>query len=127
MCQELQSQGLIRYVRETGVSHDQMRTLMLESDIVIDQLRLGDYGITAVEAMSAGRVVVGHLADRVADRYPDTPPIVRATPDNLREVLDAVLSDPERAAQLGAAGREYALRWHDGHAAAAVLADFMEL
>lgn len=127
VCQELQSQGLIRYVRETGVSHDQMRTLMLESDIVIDQLRLGDYGITAVEAMSAGRVVVGHLADRVADRYPDTPPIVRATPDNLREVLDAVLSDPERAAQLGAAGREYALRWHDGHAAAAVLADFMEL
>lgn len=127
VCEELQAQGLIRYVRETGVSHDQMRTLMLESDIVIDQLQLGDYGITAVEAMSAGKVVIGHLSDRVANRYPETPPVVRATPDNLREVLDAVISDPARAKALGRAGREYALRWHDGHAAAKVLAEFMEL
>ncbi|MDO5737374.1 MAG: glycosyltransferase [Propionibacteriaceae bacterium] len=127
VCEELQAQGVIRYVRESGVSHEQMRTLMLESDIVIDQLRIGDYGITAVEAMSAGKVVIGHLSDRVADRYPDTPPVVRATPDNLREVLDAVLSDPARAEALGRAGRDYVLTWHDGRAAAAVLADFMEL
>lgn len=127
VCEEMQAQGLIRYVRESGVSHAQMRTLMLESDIVIDQLRLGDYGITAVEAMSAGKVVIGRLSERVGNRYPETPPVVRATPDNLREVLHAVLNDPALASDLGRAGRDYALRWHDGHAAAEVLAKFMEL
>ena len=59
--------------------------------------------------------------------HPDIPPVVRATPDNLREVLQAVLRDPSLAGELGRAGREYAVRWHDGHATAKVLSEFMEL
>ncbi|MDO5677971.1 MAG: glycosyltransferase [Propionibacteriaceae bacterium] len=127
VCLELQAQGLIRYVRETGVPHAQVHTLMEQSDIVIDQLRIGDYGVTAIEAMSMGKVVVGHLADRVLARYPEEPPIVRATPTDLREVLTSLIADPERAAEIGERSRRYAVTHHNGERAAQVLAEFMQL
>ena len=126
-CEELQSRSLIRYVREEDVPHEKVRSLVLGADIVIDQLRIGDYGMAAVEAMSAGRVVVGHLADRVAERYPGEPPIVRATADTLGEVLAGLLEDPVRAAEIGAAGRAYVLEFHDGRRSAEVLAGFLQL
>lgn len=126
-CEQLQARGLIRYVRDTDIPHEQVRALVLGADIVIDQLRIGDYGLAAVEAMSAGRAVIGHLADRVAERYPGEPPIVRATPDTLEAVLTDLISDPERIADLGARGRTYAEEFHDGRRAADVLAEFMRL
>src|SRR5699024_9822596 len=78
VCNELQALGLIRYVREESLTPEQMRTLVEGADIVVDQLRLGDYGVTAIEALSAGRVVVGHVAERVRGRIPGDLPIVEA-------------------------------------------------
>lgn len=127
ICLQLQAEGRIRYERQEGLTRDQMREKMMDSDIVIDQLRLGDYGITAVEAMSGGKVVIGHVADRVRQRIDGDVPIVEASWHNLREVLEAVLENKDRVADLSAAGRDYVKRWHDGHASARVLADFMGL
>ncbi|WP_158600426.1 glycosyltransferase family 4 protein [Tessaracoccus antarcticus] len=127
ICQKLQAEGRIRYVREEGLTREQMRERMMACDIVIDQLRLGDYGITAVEAMSGGKVVIGHVADRVRARIDGNVPIVEASWHNLREVLEAVLENRETVAALSRAGREYAVRWHDGRASAQVLAEFMGL
>ncbi len=127
ICLRLQAEGRIRYVREESLTHQQMLERMMDCDIVIDQLRLGDYGITAVEAMSGGKVVVGHVADRVRQRIDGDVPIVEASWHNLREVLEAVLENRDRVSDLSQAGRDYARRWHDGRASAAVLADFMGL
>ncbi|MCC2594532.1 glycosyltransferase [Tessaracoccus sp. OS52] len=126
-CLQLQAQGRIRYLRDEGLTREQMHDRMMSADIVIDQVRLGDYGITAVEAMSGGKVVIGHVADRVRSRLPGDVPIVEADSENLREVLEGLLDDRGRAAALSRAGREYAVAWHDGRHSAAVLADFMEL
>ncbi|MGO1489014.1 MAG: glycosyltransferase family 4 protein [Arachnia sp.] len=127
ICLRLQAEGRIRYIREEGLTREKMLERMMDCDIVVDQLRLGDYGITAVEAMSGGKIVIGHVADRVRNRIDGDVPIVEASWHNLREVLEVVLENPERISELSQAGRDYARRWHDGRASAAVLAEFMGL
>lgn len=127
ICEQLQSQGRIRYLRGAELTREQMHARMLSADIVIDQVRLGDYGITAVEAMSAGRVVVGHVADRVRARIDGEVPIVEATSETLGPVLENLLVDPVGAAERSRAGRAYAARWHGGAYSAGILADFMGL
>lgn len=126
-CLALEAEGLIRYVREDELTPDQMVGLVTGADIVIDQLRLGDYGTTAIEAMAAGRVVVGHVADRIRERLPFDVPVVEATGASLEGVLRGLVADPGRAARLGAAGRDFVLTWHDGRESAKVLAGFMGL
>lgn len=127
VCQQLEREGLIRYVRPGRLSRQEMRNLVLASDIVVDQLRLGDYGITAAEAMAAGRIVVAHIDDRVRQRMPEDPPIVEADETSLELVLRTLIADPEVRLQYRAAGRAYACRWHDGTYSANVLAAFMNL
>ncbi|SHI72979.1 Glycosyltransferase involved in cell wall bisynthesis [Tessaracoccus bendigoensis DSM 12906] len=127
VCELLQSEGLIRYVRDEHLTRDQMRARMMDADIVIDQLRLGDYGITAVEAMSGGKLVIGHVADRVRERIPGDVPIVEADAHTLEDVLRNLLTDPARAAEISEAGRGYVREWHDGTRSAEVLSGFMGL
>lgn len=127
VCRQLEAEGKISYRGLNQLTRDEMHREMLAADIVIDQIRLGDYGITAVEALAAGRVVVGHVAERVRQRIDGEVPITEATSETLREVLLDLIRDPARVAQLGAQGREYAIRWHDGTHSADVLAEFMGL
>ena len=54
----LQDAGRVRYVRAQGLRHEDMRALIREADIVIDQMALGIYSVTALEAMAAGRVTL---------------------------------------------------------------------
>lgn len=127
VCRRLEAEGKIVYRGLGELTREEMRREMLAADIVIDQIRLGDYGITAVEAMSGGRVVVGHVADRVRQRIDGDVPVVEATSETLPDVLLGLIADPARAAVLGTEGREYATRWHDGTHSAHVLAEFMGL
>lgn len=127
VCRQLADEGLITYLAGFELTRDEMLADMLSADIVIDQLRIGDYGLTAVEAMSAGRLVVGHVAERVRARITDEVPIVETDAASLRDVLLSLIDDKERAAELSAAGRAYVERWHNGHHAAEVLTDFMGL
>ena len=46
-----------------GVPHTELVEMVKSADIVVDQLLLGSYGVFACEAMAAGRVTVGHIAD----------------------------------------------------------------
>jgi hypothetical protein len=39
-------------------------------------------------------------------------PLVRVTPESLEAELEALVRDPERRAQIGAAGRDYVERTH---------------
>lgn len=127
VCRDLEREGKIRYVSRSGLNRREMLDEMRAADIVVDQLRLGDYGITSVEAMAAGRVVVAHVSDRVRERIGEPLPIVEATVATLRSVLADLADDPARIARLSEEGVAYARRWHDGRVSADVLADFMGL
>lgn len=120
----LHEQGLIEYVAAENLPHDQMRDLVASVDIVVDQILSGFYGVAAVEAMAAGRVVVGFVADDVRALMEEAPPVVDVRDADVASTVLEVLSDRDRFAALAATGPGFARRWHDGRVSADVLAGF---
>jgi glycosyltransferase involved in cell wall biosynthesis len=125
-CEPLDRAGVISYRRLHGIPRSRLPDEFHRADIVIDQLVMGSFGTQALEAMSCGRVVVAHVSEAPLRRLPAEPPVVRATPDTLEEVLRGLVADPERLNPLGLAGRDYVERHHDGAASAAALRPFLE-
>lgn len=125
----LHQAGRIHYRRATGIPAAQMPAMYGDAHVVIDQFRIGNYGVAACEAMAAGRVVVSHVSDIVRARVLAGTglrlPIVEATPDTLTDVLDGLATDPERRARLGQEGRSFVDQIHDGRRSAAVLSEWL--
>lgn len=90
-----------------GVSNREIREEMLEADLVADQFLGGMFGYTAVEAMAMGRPVLCYLAH--PDLVPDaaTCPVIKATPDDLYEVLARLVADRDCLAEIGTRSRRY--------------------
>lgn len=117
--------GEVAYELIAATPAAEMPGVFAAADIVLDQFRLGSYGVAACEAMAAGRVVVGHVLPSVRERVlRDTGrelPIVEATPDTLREVVAGLLADPERAGAAAAAGPAFVAAVHSGRMSADAL------
>lgn len=120
----LHAEGLIDYISPPSVSHAQMLALMGNADIVVDQILSGSYGLTAVEGMALGRIVIGNVDARVRALMPEDPPILDATPDTLDTVIREILARPETFRSFGQRGRAFARRWHSGQAAAERIIDW---
>lgn len=114
----LADRGVLRYSELSGVPPTRIRRAVMEADIVLDQFRLGSYGVAACEAMAAGKVVLGHVTPRVREYVLDQTglvlPVVEATPDTVEEVLTDLLRDRSRMRDTGAAGQHFVREVHDG-------------
>lgn len=127
VCRDLERRGAITYLSPEHVLHAQMPALVARADIVIDQLLASSYGVTAVEAMAAGRVVIAGVGDATRASMPEDPPLVDADPVNLADVLVRLIDDRDQARAKAAAGSSYVGRWHSGPAAADRLRSFLGL
>jgi len=125
--ERLAADGIIEYREIHGVPSRAMPDVWAEADIVLDQFRLGSYGVAACEAMAAGSVVVGHVLEEtraVVARDTGTElPVVEATPDTVEGVVRALAEDPSRREVLTTAGREFVAHAHDGRLSSRVLLD----
>lgn len=121
----LESEGLITYHRLTDVPHDAMPDAYTRADVVVDQLRIGDYGVAACEAMAAGRVVVSHVSPEVRSYVRIHTglelPIVEADRVQLEAVIRGVVSDRAGSAAIARRGTEFIRAVHDGRRSAEVL------
>ncbi len=121
----LDRDGLVEYRSVTGVSAAAMPDAIRSADLVLDQFRAGSYGVAACEAMAAGRVVIGHVLpgvrERVAALTGHDLPIVEATPDSLRHVIEGILSDRAAAIEVAARGPAFVRAVHDGERSARAL------
>ena len=119
--------GAISYELIGSTPSAEMPAVFAAADIVLDQFRLGSYGVAACEAMAAGRVVIGHVLPEVRQLIKTSTglslPIVEATPDTLLEVVQSLLDSPEEARRIAAAGPRYVAELHSGAASARVLTD----
>src|SRR5207253_787078 len=88
---EMHKRRLIDYRRPGVVPPHRMPALIGDADIVLDQFALESYGVLAVEAMAAGRVVVGRVAAPVRARLQDQVPVVEADARTLRQVLETLI------------------------------------
>jgi len=120
-------QGLVSYEQLRGIASSQMPSVYAENDVVLDQFRLGSYGVAACEAMAAGCVVVSHVTEfvrsKVEERVGMVLPIVEATPDNLAEVLTALAADAGLRREIAGQGRAFVGAIHDGGRSAAILSE----
>lgn len=126
---ELERQGEISYRRLQGIPSADMPKAYREADIVLDQFRLGDYGVAACEAMAAGRLVIGHVNDVNRERCRTVSgrelPIVESTLSDVTETIRAILKDRDRWAAHARLGPAYVRTLHDGTASAKALAGFL--
>jgi glycosyltransferase involved in cell wall biosynthesis len=125
--ERLVAQGRVNYERISGVPSSKMPAVYAAADIVLDQFRLGSYGVAACEAMAAGCVVVGHVAPFVRATVRETTgeelPIVEATADTLEKVLASLVADRDARISLGDRGRDFVGAVHGGGRSARVLLD----
>ncbi len=100
-----------------GLPNAQARERYRQADIVVDQLKVGWYGMFAIEAMAFGKPVVCHLHDdalrRTEAAYGLTVPVVSATAETLTERLRPLVESAAERRRVGAASRAYVERLHD--------------
>ncbi len=114
----------VRFVTAERLPWRELRDLMAEADVVVDQLFMGWYGMVAVEAMAMGKPCLCFIREDFEPLLRDCP-IVRCTDEDLAGRLREILGATDRAA-LGEAGRAYAEREHAATAIAARLLDLYE-
>ncbi len=119
--------GVIRYRRAEAIPPHDMPALYAEADVVLDQFRIGIYSTTALEAMAAGRLVLGFLLPEVralAERESGmSVPIVQASVDTLEGVLVDIAENPDSYRETAARGPEFIRALHDGRYSARVLSE----
>ncbi|HEY2556914.1 MAG TPA: hypothetical protein VGI08_07395, partial [Diaminobutyricibacter sp.] len=124
---ELELEGLIEYRRLEGVPWETMPDTIRDADIVLDQFRIGSYGVAACEALSAGRVVVGqvskHVRARVEERAGMELPIVEANVETVGDVVRGLIADRDGAQRTALLGERFVGRLHDGFAAAEAMSE----
>ena len=125
----LQAEGLIDYREASGLSREELREVMKQSDIVVDSLSLGMYGVVSVEAMLLEKVAVANVWESARDQILSstslTTPVVQADPSNVETVLRGLAEDMLRRDKLAGEGRIYASKVHSLARAAKVLEPFL--
>lgn len=114
----LHEEGVIDYVELKGIAHEDMPKVFGEADVILDQFRVGDYGVGACEAMASGRIVLTHVTEQVrteVEQRAGMPlPIPPVTIDTLEETLRDISARREHYRAIAAAGPEYVRSLHDG-------------
>lgn len=123
--QELHDRRIIELRLVEGLPYSEMRRLVQDADIVVDQLVIGSYGTFSCEGMAAGKVVVAYLSEAAHRAVGVQPPIVNATPTTLVKAIESVLDDRAAATALAAEGPGYVRDQHDGRRTAEVFDAFL--
>lgn len=112
--QDLQDMGVkFRFKFIKNVTHDEVIRIYSEADIVIDQLRIGWYGVASVEAMSLGRCTVAYIREDIESYLSEfNYPIVNANPDNIKDVLLDLIQNRNKVIKQGAIAREFVEEYH---------------
>lgn len=122
--ERLHDEGVIEFDLIQGVPSAKMPARLARADVVLDQFRLGAYGVVACEAMAAGCVVLGHVSEQARAAVREASglelPIVEATPDTLETEL-RLLAEAQDLAARSETGRRFVCELHDGRRAAAAL------
>jgi len=112
---ELRNKYTFNFKLVQGISHTQAKKIYEEADIVIDQLRIGSYGLLAIEAMAMGKTVICYISDPMKDKYPKDLPIISANPDNLKDKLEYLIINKDMLGKIGENGRTFVEKYHDSN------------
>lgn len=100
------------------LSHPQLRQVLSESDILVDELYSDTIGVLSAEGMATGNAVLTSYFDEYT-RTPAGCPVQDVHPGTVREVLRRAISDREWRVGLATQGRAYVERHNDARGVAA--------
>ena len=125
----IEREGIATYKEVQNVPARDMPCLVADSDIVIDQLNMGLYGVASIEAMLSRKMAIAHVWDSTRESLVERTgfhlPVVEADPNSLYTVVKRIVQDPDAALRRGEDGRSFALGVHSLNAAATALAPFL--
>jgi hypothetical protein len=102
----------VKFILVENMSNKEALELYKTCDILIDQLRIGWYGVLACEAMALGKAVVTYIRDDLTHSLPSPLPIENANKDTLYDSLTKLICDTDHRLALGCRAKEYALANH---------------
>lgn len=97
----------------TGVPIKDLYEEILQSDIIIDQMLVGYYGLFAIESMAMYKPVISYVREDIWNIVKDECPLINSNPDNLYDNLENLLKHPEILTELGMKSRKYVEQFHD--------------
>jgi hypothetical protein len=102
------------------------RYYQLQSDIIVDMLTVGFYGANVREGLMLGKPVVCYLRPewlesirREMPGFVEELPVISATPETVYDVLEDLVTHPEKRREIGRRSREFAVKWYSHRRAAA--------
>ncbi|MEZ4938239.1 MAG: hypothetical protein R2799_11665 [Crocinitomicaceae bacterium] len=114
---QLINQGYpIKFDLIENVPHSEALKRIAKSDIFIDQLNLGAYGMAALEGLSLNKTVLCFIKKDNIPNYPEDCPILNVNKDNIQSCLKDLLNHPEKIYETGSKGRNYVDRYHSTRA-----------
>lgn len=109
----------VEYVRMHNLEQSEFYRQLSKCDVYIDELKCGSHGMTAVEAMAMGKVVISYIRDDLIRKYPPDLPIFSCDPETFEDRIWMLVNDVDLIRQLQAASRAYAKKYHDAEKVAA--------
>lgn len=118
--EELKEEGYkIEFLFIQKMKNEELLKIMATVDIVLDQLIIGWYAMTAIEAMAFGKPVVCRLDQNLVDLYEegglveqDELPLVNADFRNVKESIRELLDNPSKLNDIGKDSRRFVEKHH---------------
>ncbi|WP_072681729.1 glycosyltransferase [Arcobacter sp. LA11] len=101
------------FVLKRQLTQEELYREIVDCDIYVDELRCGSHGVTAIEAMCAGKPTLTYIREDLVDNYPEDLPIVNANPDTIYDVLKDLITDSQKRHNIGEVSRKYVEKYHD--------------
>lgn len=112
--EELKKEYEFDFMLLHDISREKVLEIMQKADIFIDQIIVGSYGMAALEAMAFGKPVVCYIMPEVFEAgLSEECPIVNASPDNLKEQLIKLITNPQLRHDIGIKSRKFIEKFHD--------------
>lgn len=113
-CDRLKNEGYkFEFKLKRQLTQQELYKEIVNCDIYVDELKCGAHGVTAVEAMCAGKPTLTYIRDDLVKEYPQDLPLVNTNPDTIYENLKTLIVDSRLRNEIGKASREYVEKYHD--------------
>lgn len=112
-----------RYM-EPNLTQEEVRDEISKCDVYVDELRVGSYGVTAIEALASGKPTITYIREDLVKKFPSELPFVNTNPDTIYDNLKELILNPEKRHLIGKKSREYVEKYHEVNV---VVADMIKL
>jgi len=113
-CNRLKNEGYkFEFKLKRKLTQKELYKEIVNCDIYVDELRCGAHGVTAVEAMCAGKPTLTYIRNDLIAAYPAEMPIINTSPDSIYDNLKKMITSPRLRHEVGGESRAYVEKYHD--------------